>query len=86
LIEERFGDKGREAFMLTGAEQLVERGRAEGRVEGQAEFLLILLRVRFGEVTPDVVARVRSAEPAEFERWAARILTATDVAALFAAP
>ncbi|MEJ7731290.1 MAG: Rpn family recombination-promoting nuclease/putative transposase [Polyangiaceae bacterium] len=85
LIEERFGDRGREAFMLTGAQQLVEQGRAEGRVEGQAELLLVQLRVRFGEVAPEVVTRVRSAKPAELERWAARILSATRVSELFGA-
>jgi hypothetical protein len=82
LIEERFGDRGREAFMLTGAQQLVERGR----VEGQAELLLVQIRVRFGEVTPEVVSRVRSAEPAELERWAARILSVTSLSELFGAP
>ena len=86
LIEERFGDRGREAFMLTGAQQLVEQGRVEGRVEGQAELLLVLLRTRFGEVAPEVVTRVRSAEPAEIERLAARILSATSVSELFGAP
>jgi hypothetical protein len=28
LVEERFGDRGREAFMWTGAQQLVGQGRA----------------------------------------------------------
>jgi hypothetical protein len=80
LVEDRFGDRGREAFMLTGAQQLVDRGR----VEGQAEMLLALLHSRFGEVAPEVIARVRAAQPPELERWAVRILSASSIGELFA--
>jgi hypothetical protein len=38
--------------MSTGAQQLVERGRAVGRIQGQAEMLLVLLHHRFVEVPP----------------------------------
>jgi len=76
--------------MWTGAQQLVEQGRvegrAEGRLEGQAELLLVLLRTRFGELTPEVVTRVRSADSARLEAWATRSLSATRIGDLFGAP
>lgn len=88
LVEERLGERGKEAFMSTAAKQWVEHGRAEGRVEGraegQAELLLVQLRARFGAVDPQVVERVRSAPGADLELWATRILSATSVADLFA--
>jgi predicted transposase YdaD len=80
LIEGHLGEAGREAYMLTGAQQLVEQGRVEGRVEGRAEgraeVLLLQLSNRFGAVDAASEERVRTATSADLDRWAVRILGA----------
>jgi predicted transposase YdaD len=63
---------------------LTEEGREEGRAEGQAVLLIRLLTLKFGELTPDVRARVMSSPRAEVERWAERALTATSLDELLA--
>jgi hypothetical protein len=51
--------------------------RAEARDEAAADILLRLLGQRFGDLPPDVVARIRGADRAELERLTDRVLTAT---------
>jgi hypothetical protein len=75
----RMGPAAEEAYM-TGAQQLREQGRAEGR----AETVTRLLRVKFGEVPADLVARLRPASVDELDRWIARILVAASIEELFA--
>ncbi|MDC3953443.1 DUF4351 domain-containing protein [Polyangium jinanense] len=52
------------------------RGRNEGLREGQRSLLLQLLRRRFGELPPAVVARVEAADTEALESFAARLLVA----------
>jgi Putative transposase, YhgA-like len=73
------GPRAEEAYM-TGAQLLRAEGREQGRVEGEAKALLKQLSLRFGPVSQEVEARVRSAPEAELERW----LTATALADVFA--
>lgn len=65
---------------MTAAEKLIRRGRQEGhkegRQEGQCDLLTKLLRRRFGALPEHVLARIRSADQAQLERWAERVLTA----------
>ena len=56
-----------------------ERGRKDGREEGQRRVLLKLLGLRFGQLSPEVVALVDQAESDVLERWTERILTASSV-------
>ncbi|MCK6545687.1 PD-(D/E)XK nuclease family transposase [Myxococcota bacterium] len=65
------------------AEGRVE-GRAEGRVEANAVTLLRLLRAKFGALDASTEARVRAASEAELERWLLAVLSAPDVASVFA--
>ena len=44
--------------------------------KGQARTLLRQLRRRFGQLTPDVEARVRDADSARLDDWSERILDA----------
>ncbi len=60
----------------TTVEKLLEKGRREGRKEGQCAMLLLLLGIRFGELPAPVVARVEAAQGREIDRWAGRVLTA----------
>jgi predicted transposase YdaD len=73
-----------EKAMATIAEQLRQEGRQLGRREGEAKgrqeerrrVLLKLLRVRFGEIPADALARVEAADAEQLDRWAERVVTA----------
>lgn len=62
--------------IMTAGEQLIERGRDEGRKEGEERMLLRVLRARFGKIPDAVTARLRAADSALLEQWADRVLTA----------
>ena len=68
-----------EARMIAD-EALLERGRAQGRME----VLLGQLGARFGELDTRVADRVCMGSDAEMQRWATRVLTAASVADVFA--
>ena len=59
-------------------------GRAEGRREGETEMLLRLLRLRFGALPTEVVARVSAADAETLLLWSERVLTASCLEAVFA--
>jgi len=46
------------------------------REQGEQKILLKLLRLRFGEISEAVTARIRAAGSAQVERWAELVLTA----------
>lgn len=60
-------------------------GRVEGKVEGQVLSLLRQLRAKFGALDPTIEARVHAAAESELERWQIAVLTAPDLASVFAA-
>ena len=51
-------------------------GRTEGRLEGRVEIVLKLLALRFGPLPEAAQTRVRSAQEAQLDTVAARVLTA----------
>lgn len=53
-----------------------KRYLAEGRTAGYAEVVLKQMSLRFGELSEDVMVRVRSASLEQLECYAERILTA----------
>jgi Domain of unknown function (DUF4351) len=65
-------------------EDLVEFGKDQGRLEGEAKLLLRQLALRFRTVPDEVATRVRSASEAELERWGERVLTAASLDEVFA--
>jgi hypothetical protein len=77
-------------WIMGYGEQLIEQGRQEGRdvgrqeglLLGKAQVLLKLMRLKFGVVPEEVVARVEGASEAELEAWTERILTAETLEAL----
>ena len=81
------GPVAEEAYM-TAAEKLTresaKKARKEGRKEGQAELLLRQLKLRFGDPTDDVAARLQSASDEDLARWAERILAASSLDDVFA--
>jgi hypothetical protein len=48
------------------------------------ELLLRLVRKRFGDVSPTIEDRIRSADGDTLDRWAERILTANRIDEVFA--
>lgn len=58
---------------------LAEKLRQEGRQEGRQELLMKLLRLRFGDLSPRVEARISGASPSDLERMAERVLTAASL-------
>lgn len=71
-----------EAIAGSWLQNYIDQGRDQGRAEGEAEFLLRLLRRRFGALSPDVEDRVRSASSDDRDRWLDSLDQARDVAAL----
>lgn len=69
---------------MTVAEQRREEGRREGRAEAREEILGVLLRQRFGDLTPRQIERLRSADAATQERWLVDVFTATSLDELLA--
>jgi hypothetical protein len=60
-----------------------ENGRKEGRLEGNAEMVLRLLRLKFGSLEPEVEERVRSADADRVQEWGDRVLTAESLQDVF---
>ena len=69
--------------LMTIAQRLASQGRMEGRAEGQANLILMLLEERFGPIPADVVDRVRSADTAELTVWSKSLLCARDLEGVF---
>lgn len=72
LLAERV-DPPAEEIMMTTAERLIARGRAEGEQRGRALTLLTLLDQRFGALAPADRERILTATSAELEAWTERL-------------
>jgi hypothetical protein len=68
--------------------ELLSQGRKEGRSQGRKAaaraIVRKLLTLRFGKLPADAEQRLRRGSLAELERWAERVLTAKNLAAIFA--
>jgi hypothetical protein len=62
--------------------EFLQRGRQEGRQEGEVAILSRLLRRRFGELPPSVGDRLKLAQPEQLERWSDRLLDARSLSEL----
>ncbi len=80
------GPQAQEAY-VTAAEKLTAQVRAkalaQGRTEGQAALLLRQLGLRFGPLPEGAQAAIRGAGPAELDRLAERVLTASTLDEVF---
>jgi hypothetical protein len=63
--------------------QFRREGHREGRKDGEATLLTLLLRKRFGELPEPVRARVSAASPDELEHWGERLLEVSSLSELF---
>lgn len=64
---------------MTIADQLIQQGRVEGRVE----LLMRQLAVKFGSLAEQTRERLVHATLAELDRWAERVLVATTLDDVF---
>ncbi|HEX8108678.1 MAG TPA: DUF4351 domain-containing protein [Kofleriaceae bacterium] len=70
---------------MTAGQRLIEQGRQKGRQQGIQEFLLRLLRQRFGDaVDAHVEQRIATASIEQIETWPSRVLSAATLAELIA--
>ena len=65
-------------------EQGLEQGLKQGEVKGEAKLLSIQIKMKFGEVSQDVVERLNQAAAEQLEDWGMKILTADTLEALLA--
>ena len=72
-IADWYEDRGRQAGLEKGRDE----GRDEGLKMGARNLLLRQLRARFGALPAAAEARVQTAEAAQVDIWAERVLTAT---------
>ena len=71
-------------WMLEGMQKGLVKGREEGERVTLASMLTRLVRLRFREVSPEIVARIEAATNPELERCIERILTAETLDDVFA--
>lgn len=67
-------------------QQGLERGRLEGRQEGEASLLLRQLERRFGNLDPETRQRVQSADVEELLEWGDRFVEARTLDEVFQDP
>ena len=82
ILESATGSEVREVI-ITWLDEVEERGRMEGRTEGQARLLRKLLTVRFGALPASARARIADADEATLSRWGVRLLTAKTLDEVF---
>jgi predicted transposase YdaD len=64
----------------------LERGRQEGRLEGQQDLLRHLLVARFGSIPPAVEQRLARAKLSELTAWGEAVLDAPTLESVFRRP
>nr|VFJ88909.1 MAG: protein of unknown function (DUF4351) [Candidatus Kentron sp. LFY] len=64
-------------------EKGLKRGIEQGRGEGEAVFLMRLLRHKFGPLSPALEQRIRNAEPEALATWGERVLSAQTLDEVF---
>ncbi|MFA7666823.1 MAG: DUF4351 domain-containing protein [Burkholderiaceae bacterium] len=77
--------RGLEEGRREGRQEGRQEGEARGQVKGEAAALARLLTHRFGELAPDIQARIEAAELTEIIAWFERALGAADLEAVFRA-
>ena len=78
--------KGRDEGIELGIGQGIELGIGLGIEKGERQMLLRLLRRRFGDLSPEITARVSAGTSQELERWADQVLVAASVHEVFEPP
>ena len=69
-------EKGREEGRQEGRQEGLQKGLQKGELSGRAALLEKLLRLKFNNVDDAVIQRLHSANEAELDLWAERVLFA----------
>ncbi len=72
-------DEEKAASRAEGHQEGRTEGRQEGHQEGQCDLLANLLRFKFGPLDVAIESRLAAATPAELNRWAERMLSASSL-------
>ncbi len=75
-LREKALQEGLQEGHQKGLQEGLQEGLQKGLQKGEARILLQLLRLKFGPLTPEIEARVRSADADRLLKWSERILTA----------
>lgn len=81
---ERYYNNGVAAGKAEGLAEGKAEGKAEGERKGLTSAITLVLTKRFGPLSESQIARLRTAEPSQLDRWADRILDATSIDAAMA--
>jgi hypothetical protein len=73
-----------DAWKAQAIDEGMRAGIKKGKREGERTLVRKLLVLRFGELPADAERRLERASVAKLERWAERVLTARNLAAVFA--
>lgn len=76
-------EEGLQKGLQQGMQQGMQQGKLEGKLEGEVIFLERQLTKRFGPLSNETRARLRTATESQLEQWADRILDAPTLAAVF---
>ena len=68
------------------AHQYKTEGMQQGMQQGEALALQKLLTKRFGEISPDILARISSARTEQIDLWLDQIMDAQSIENLFGGP
>nr|VFJ93835.1 MAG: protein of unknown function (DUF4351) [Candidatus Kentron sp. H]VFJ94541.1 MAG: protein of unknown function (DUF4351) [Candidatus Kentron sp. H]VFK01092.1 MAG: protein of unknown function (DUF4351) [Candidatus Kentron sp. H] len=74
---------GMEQGIEQGIERGIEQGKKLGRGEGEAVFLMRLLRHKFGALSPELERRIGKAQPEELASWGEKVLSAKTLEEVF---
>ena len=67
-------------------QRYLAEGRAQGRIEGNADALVCVLVARFGTVEPSLRERIHGAKLPTLNRWFKRAIVASDLPSVFDPP
>jgi hypothetical protein len=59
------------------------KGLSQGRLEGQRALLQRQLRLKFGELSPQIIAKLEVATESDFALWTERVLSVDSLEGVF---
>ncbi len=75
-------DITKNTVLMRWQREFLAEGEAKGEVKGMAKILRDQLEIKFGPVPKWASTRLAKSTPAQLERWAKKILTATSLEAV----
>ena len=82
VMQKHFGPEAEEVAKTAG-QRLIQQGLRQGMQQGQARLLLKQLHLRFGDLSPEAVARIQGADDVALDRLSERIITAKTLGDVF---